>query len=219
MPKSSGRRIRSAAATRAHKTRQRQYRRIRRSLLILDCTRKKEKRSEGKLVFELMRILDYDEEVEIEGPLEIRRKSDFFDELDETELYSIHISSHGGHDEKGSYFDLPFGGKVYASDLEGLWENRPISKTPQLIALSACYAGRGDLIKAFSDAGCRYCIAPRKDPYWHNAALFWMKFYTVLFFEKRKSSPWIAFRNTKGALPVISRNWSFFEHGEEFTEV
>ena len=218
MPKRARRKIRSAAARQAHKTKQREYRRIRRSLLIVDCTAKKEKRSEGKLVFELMRILDYDAEVRIEGPLEIRKKSGFFDALDETEAYSVHISSHGNYDDKGSYFCLPFGGRVYASDLEGLWEHRSRSKTPQLVALSACYAGRGDLIEAFSDAGCRYCIAPRKDPYWHNAALFWTKLYTVMFLEKRKSSPWIAFRNTRRALPVISRNWRFFEYGEEFRE-
>lgn len=213
---------RSQVAKRAHRTRRKEYRKIRRNLLILDCTAKKEKRSEGKLVFELLRIVDYDEEVNIEAPLWIGEKSDFLAELERTEAYSIHISSHGGHDRKGSYLILPYGGKVYASDLEGLWEDRSGSKTPKLIALSVCYAGHGDLIEAFYKAGCRYCIAPHKDPYFHDAAMFWMKFYTVLYLrehgKKRRSSPWIAFRNTKKALPKVSKIWRFFDRGEEFID-
>jgi len=165
-----------------------------------------------------MRILDYDETIRIQGPLEIRKKSDFVEALEKTEAYSIHISSHGHRDKKGSYFDLPFRGKVYGTDLEGLWEDRSRSKIPKLVALSTCYAGRSDLIEAFSKAGCRYCIAPTKDPYWHDAALFWMRFYTSLFLKRRKSSPWVAFRNTRRALPVVARNWRYFEDGKEFTE-
>ena len=207
---------RSEAARRAHRTREKEYSKIRRSLLILDCTAKKENRSEGKLVFELMRILDYDRRINVQGPIVVRKKSEFGKSLEKAEAYSIHISSHGYYDEKGSYFALPFGGKVYASDLEGLWKDRLKGKIPKLIALSACYTGRRDLIEAFSRAGCRYCIAPSKDPWWHNAALFWSKFYTVLFLERRKGSPWIAFRNTKRTLPKVSRNWKFFERGEEF---
>lgn len=212
---------RSQAAEQADRTRKKEYRRIRSNFLILDCNAKKEKRSEGKLVFELLRIVDYGQEVNIEGPLWIGKKSDFFAELERTEAYSIHISSHGGHDKEGSYLKFPYGGKVYAKNLEGLWEDRSERKTPILIALSACYAGHEDLIKAFSDAGCRYCIAPRKGPFWHNAALFWMKFYTVLYLreggKKRRSGPWIAFRNAKKALPKESKKWSFFDRGVEFT--
>jgi len=220
--KSGGSRRRSRSAKRAVRTRRKEYRQLRSGLLILDFTARKERRSEGKLVFELMRIVDYDEEVKIDGPFEIRRKSDFFDELAETDAYSIHISSHGGYDKNGSYIILPYGGKVYARDLEGLWGDRSKAEIPKLIALSACYAGRGDLIEAFSKAGCRYCIAPSKDPYWHNAALFWVEFYTVLYLRsnarRRRSSPWIAFRNTRRALPEVSRIWSLFDNGAEFVE-
>lgn len=218
MPKLKRSRVRSEVAERAIRTRRKEYRRIRMSLLILDCTAEKEKRSEGKLVFELVRILDYDQEISMKKPLKIRKKSDFIESLNKADAYTVHISSHGHRDESGSYFDLPFGGKVYARDLECLWEDRPKSKTPKLLALSACYTGRSDLIETFSKAGCRYCIAPAKDPYWHDAALFWSKFYTVLFWGRRKSSPWVAFRDTNRALPLLTGKWKFFDRGEEFFE-
>jgi hypothetical protein len=188
---------------------------IRRGLLILDCTAKTERKSEGNLIYELMRILDYDRKLSLKRPLKIKRKDTFLKKLNNTNAYSIHISSHGDHDEKGTYFALPFGGKVYAGHLKDLWENRNLREKPRLLALSACFTGSEDLIKAFSDAGCQYCIAPKKDPFWHDAALFWTKFYTVLFFECLKSSPWIAFKKTQEILPTLSGNWTFFKWGKQ----
>lgn len=90
-------------------------------------------------------------------------------------------------------------------------------ETPNLVVLSACEAGHVDMVRAFSHAGCRYCIAPLHDPFFEDAAIFLTLFYKLLVGEK--SSPWIAFKNTmtglSQGLPRLSGAWSFYEWGEK----
>jgi len=45
------------------------------------------------------------------------------------------------------------------------------------------------MVRAFSHAGCRYCIAPLHDTFFEDAAIFLALFYKFLVGEK--SSPWI----------------------------
>ncbi|MEM1540824.1 MAG: hypothetical protein QXJ07_05530 [Candidatus Bathyarchaeia archaeon] len=127
-------------------------------------------------------------------------------------MYTIHISSHRYYNEKGTYSALPFSGKVYARDVEGLWKQRRPRKV-KIACLSACFTGREDMIKAFSKAGCQYCIAPKKDPFRHDAVLFWTKFYTVLLLECPNSSPWIAFKKDTGNITKTLRKLDILQMG------
>lgn len=68
------------------------------------------------------------------------------------------------------------------------------------------------MVRAFSDAGCKYCIAPLKDTSFEDAAVFLAVFYKLIIGEKK--TPWIAFRNSivglSQSLPKLSEAWSFY---------
>jgi len=185
-------------------------------LLILECaSENKEKMSEGLLLWELTRILGYEKRTNlkvISGPNRLIK------ELENAEERYIHISAHGDfHQTRGTYLTTPRKGKVYSSDLSGMWANRKKSEIPSLVVLSACEAGHIDMVRAFSNAGCKYCLAPLHETFFEDAAVFLALFYKLLLGEK--SSPWIAFKNTMiglfQSLPKLSGAWSFYECGEK----
>jgi len=101
--------------------------------------------------------------------------------------------------------------------LENIWANKNRSEIPKLVILSVCKAGHVDMIRSFSNAGCKYCIAPLHGPDFEDAAVFLTIFYKLLIGEKR--SPWIAFKNTivglSQSLPKLSGAWSFYKWGEK----
>jgi CHAT domain-containing protein len=185
-------------------------------LLILECTSEnKEKMSEGLLLWELMRILGYEKRTNLKM---ISGSNRLIEELENAEERYIHISAHGDfHQTRGTYIKTPRKGKVYSSDLSGMWVNRKKFEIPSLIVLSACEAGHIDMVRAFSNAGCKYCLAPLHETFFEDAAVFLALFYKLLLGEK--SSPWIAFRNTviglSQSLPKLSGAWSFYECGEK----
>jgi hypothetical protein len=185
-------------------------------LLILECvSENKEKLSEGRLLWELMRILGYEKRTNLKiigGPNRL------LEELENAEESFIHISAHGDfHQTRGTFLETPRKGKVYSSDLIGMWAGKRRSEIPSLVVLSACEAGHVDMIRAFSDAGCRYCLAPLHETFFEDAAIFLGLFYKLLIGEK--NSPWIAFKNTmtglSQSLPKLSGAWSFYECGEK----
>jgi hypothetical protein len=185
-------------------------------LLILECTSEnKEKMSEGLLLWELMRILGYKKRTNfkiIGGSNRLR------EELTNAQEQYIHISAHGDfHSTRGTYLKTLRKGKVYSSNLNEIWVGKKASEIPRLVVLSACEAGHIDMVRAFSDAGCRYCLAPLHETFFEDAAVFFAVFYKLLIGEK--SSPWIAFRNTviglSQSLLKLSGAWSFYEWGEK----
>jgi len=185
-------------------------------LLILECmSENKEKMSEGLLLWELMRILGYEKRTNlkiIDGPNRL------IEGLQNAEEQYIHISAHGDfHPTRGTYLKTPRKGKVYSSDLSEIWTAMKKSEIPRLVVLSACEAGHVDMVRAFSNAGCKYCLAPLHETFFEDAAVFLALFYKLLIGEK--SSPWIAFRNTvvglSQSLPKLSGAWSFYEWGEK----
>lgn len=185
-------------------------------LLILECVSEtKERLSEGRLLWELMRILGYEKLTSLEvvgGPNRLVEK------LEDAKERYIHISAHGDfHQTRGTYLKTPRRGRVYSSDLSKLWIGKK-SEIPELVVLSACEAGHVDMVRAFSNAGCRYCLAPLHEPFFVDAAVFLTLFYRLLIGEK--SSPWTAFKNTMGglsqSLPKLSGAWSFYEWGEKY---
>ncbi len=186
------------------------------SLAILECiSERKEGLAEGQLLWELLRILGCDDRSNIKI---IRGANRLIEELEDVQEQYLHISAHGRcHKTRGTYLKTPRKGKVYAQDLAGLWEGKKKSGIPRLVVLSACEAGRMDMVRAFSDAGCRYFIGPLYDTYFEDAAVFLTLFYKLLLGEKR--SPWIAFKNTKLglslSLPELSGAWGFYEWGEK----
>jgi len=185
-------------------------------LLILECTSEnKERMSEGLLLWELMRILGYEKRTNLRmigGPNRL------LEELENAEERYIHISAHGDfHQTRGTYLKTPRKGRVYSGELSGIWVCRKKAEIPRLVILSACEAGHIDMVRAFSDAGCRYCLAPLHEAFFEDAAVFLALFYKLLIGEK--TTPWIAFKNTviglSQSLPKLSGAWSFYEWGEK----
>jgi hypothetical protein len=185
-------------------------------LLILECTlESKEKMSEGWLLWELIRILRYRHRTSFINP---RGKKHFLGELEKARGRYLHIASHGRYSRlKGTYLVTPRRGKVYSSELRDLWKGKNGGAVPDLVVLSACKAGHVDMVRAFSEAGCRYCVAPLHEVLWEDAAVFLVMFYKFLLGED--STPWIAFKNTvvglSTVLPRISGAWSFYEWGNK----
>jgi len=185
-------------------------------LLILECTSEpKERMSEGRLLWELVRILGFERSA---GIREIKSRNSFFRELEETVEPYLHISAHGDFDPtKGTWIDISCRGKVYSGDLRGLWQRKRRSKIPRLVVLSACKTGHVDMLRAFSDAGCQYCVAPLHETSWEDAAVFSTMFYKLLIGEGR--SPWVSFKNTisgiSKAIPRLSGAWNFYQLGEK----
>ena len=191
---------------------------VRVKLLVLECVSEtKERVSEGQLLWELMRILGYEELTTLEvvtGPNRLIEK------LENAKERYIHISAHGDfHQTRGTYLKTARKGRVYSSDLNELWAGKKKSEIPELVVLSACEAGHIDMVRAFSNAGCRYCLAPLHEPSFADAAVFLTLYYRLLIGEQNSS--WIAFKNTVGglsySLPKLSGAWSFYEWGEKYS--
>jgi hypothetical protein len=188
-------------------------------LIILECTSEsKEKMSEGTLLWELMRILGFGNRTKL---LLIENKDSFLRKLERIQEPYLHISAHGDFDQaKGTRIDLPYKAEIYSSDLVGLWKKKAKSNIPRLIVLSACETGHIDMVRAFSDAGCQYCIAPLHETLWEDAALFSTLLYKLLIGERM--SPWISFKKANigisNVLPRLSGAWSFYEWGKKIIE-
>nr|MDO8081713.1 CHAT domain-containing protein [Candidatus Freyarchaeota archaeon] len=175
----------------------------------------KEKKSEGKLLYELMRILGYEDETIF---IRIVGRNHLIEELENVEEKYVHISAHGEYHKKlGTCLETPRNGRVYHSDLEDIWIDKKKSEIPELVVLSACQAGHVDMARAFYIVGCKYCLAPLNEILFEDAAVFLTLFYKLLIGEQK--SPWIAFKNIKYGLsqilPTLSGAWSFYERGEK----
>jgi hypothetical protein len=185
-------------------------------LVILECTSEsKEKMSEGMLLWELMRILGFRNRTRL---LSIENADSFLRKLEGIQEPYLHISAHGDFDPaRGTRIDLPHKAKIYSSDLVDLWKNKARSKIPKLIVLSACETGHVDMVRAFSDAGCQYCIAPLHETLWEDAAVFSTLLYKLLIGERM--SPWVSFKKAdigiSNVLPRLSGAWSFYEWGKK----
>jgi hypothetical protein len=200
-------------------TKEKEQRRIREKLLIVECTSEaKEDKSESLLLNELIRIL---EPATKPRTVQVRGRKPFLDELEGADELFIHISAHGkfrkGRRVCGTRIYFPSGKSVYSNDLKKLWTGRRNSKKPKLILLSACQTGQQDMAKAFYEAGCRYLIAPEDDVYWFDAAIFLAVFYTLLLVENH--TPWVSFKKTvyglKQIFPNLSGKWRFYDKGKK----
>jgi len=226
---------RLSPAEKAHRTRQRLYRKIRSGITILDCTLKtKEKCSEGMFLKSYMDIINHQLRAFNEPPVycyfkHVRSPDTLRFELQYAYTYTIHISAHGFRDETTNQTCLGVGNSAFTlNHLKGVWEDRPPEDKPLLIVLSACEAGHIDLIKALAEEGCRYCIAPTFPTDWHKAALFSALFYTYLFLGERvrwcrpgdklkpkRMMPTTAFKKAKDRLPELTGWWKMFDNGKE----
>jgi len=215
-------RQRSMAASDAHDTRRKEWKKMKKSLLILDCTsQRREGKSEGVLLSELIDILN----AKTHGPhvrkdfVEAHNRDSFHSNLKNSDHGVIHISAHGEYSEKGGpRIYLASGASIRLDELGGIGLTKNTSKIQRLVFLSACEAGQDQLAAAFLSLGCRYFIAPKDEVYWYDAATFLTIFYRLLLVERHKS-PWVAFRTTNRALknvfPRFSGSWRYFEDGIE----
>lgn len=180
-------------------------------LTILDLTsERKEKMSEGWLLWELMRILELEKKVKFDY---VTGKKHFFELLNEVSTKYLHIGAHGDQDKGQTGLLTPRGAFITSDDIEEKWLCR---KKPELVVLSACKAGRVELINKISNLGVKYVIAPLNDTYWEDAAVFLTMFYKILLSDEK--SPWISYRNAycgyKEAFGKISGAWRFYNYGE-----
>jgi CHAT domain-containing protein len=185
-------------------------------LLILELTSENlEGKSEGKLLYELMRVLENGDRVEYRKTL---GKQVFLKTLSDADHEYIHISTHGLSGLKGTGLEIQRKKngrfmRIHAKDLEGLWKGN--NKIPKLVILSACHAGHKDLVDAFAAAGCGSIIAPIRETDWGYAAAFSVLFYKALIDHGR--SPWVAFKNARlgmdAAFPKSPGRWRFYKNG------
>ena len=192
-------------------------------LLILECTKSsEEKKSEGKLLFELMKILGF------KPPLttlkHVRGKHDF--RLKIQEVYKdvdaptyLHISAHGASNKDKTWIEVPSTDRkrrIYSYQISEWLSKR--TKPFHLVFLSACEIGHSEMAKALYQAGCRYYIGPLHEVEWEDATIFSALYYRLLL-RGPVYSPWISFRNTyralSKALPRFKGGWSFFERGNK----
>lgn len=190
---------------------------VKKSLLILELTSEKiEKKSEGWLLFELIKILWNESRVEFPNSV---GKTNFLDALKNTEHRYVHVSSHGYSGVRGTSLQVQRKRngrfmKIKPEDFKGLWENH--KKTPKLIVLSACDAGHQDMIKALAKEGVKHVIAPLHTTFWDYTAAFSILFYKSLLGGGH--SPWVSYRKAQlgmdAAFPDSTGKWRFYEWGE-----
>ncbi len=223
-----------APAERAWVTRRAGAKKIQNGLTILDCTVKcEEECSEGAFLGEYVRILNRQRKVGHLKPVgfclkhvrcSTRGKHSLQDYLKRAHTSTIHVSAHGNVDKKtGVTYLLAGNGTFTLKHLKDIWSDREAADRPLLVVLSACNAGHKDFIRALSDEGCRYCIAPVLEPDWHSAALFSSLFYTYLLLGEVNGQPpkahplevVYAFRKAKDRLPDLTGYWKLYEYGEE----
>ncbi len=211
----------SVAAYAANLTREKELKKIRNKILILECTSEaQEDKSESLLLKELIRIIRTANKPRI---VQVRGRKPFLDEIENADELFIHISANGkfrrGKRICRTRIYFPSGKSVTANDFRELWGGRRKAKKPKLILLSACQTGHQDLAKALYEAGCRYFIAPEDDVYWFDAAVFLTVFYNLLLVENH--TPWVAYKKADSGLkqifPCLSGKWRFYDRGEKVT--
>jgi hypothetical protein len=185
-------------------------------LLILELTSENfEGKSEGKLLYELMRVFEHGDRVEYRKTL---GKEVFLRALEDAEHEYIHVSTHGIVGTKGTGLEIQRRKngrfmRVRARDLQGLWKDK--EKVPKLVVLSACHAGHKDMIHALTSAGCGSIIAPIRETDWGYAAAFSALFYEGLIDHGK--SPWVSFKNARlgmdAAFPRSPGRWRFYKNG------
>lgn len=131
---------------------------------------------------ELMRILGFEKRTRFKV---IRSKRNLIGILGEMEKPYLHISAHGDFDhKKGTSIRISKRAKIYPYEVNDLWVDKRGSAIPKLVVLSACQMGHIDMLRAFSNAGCRFCVAPLNETSWEDAAAFSTIFYKLLIGEK-----------------------------------
>jgi len=183
---------------------------VKTKLSILDLTSEiKEEMSEGWLLWELMRILGYEKNINFEY---VRGKRHFLQILNDVKGAYVHIGAHGKVESGTTGLITPRGATIKSEDLEGIWNVR--KRKPRLVVLSACEAGHEDLVNAFTDLGVKYVIAPLHDTYWDDAAVFLTMFYKLLIGEEK--TPWVSYRNAicgyQQTFKKLSGAWRFYEN-------
>lgn len=211
---------RSQAGIKADITKAKNWKKMIKSMLILDCTPKTDLMSEGFFLNELVKLINS----KSKGPYIEKRfepictRDDFFDALEDAKEGIIHISAHGENSkDKGPIIQTASRAEIKVSELSNLWD--PKSKIPRLVFLSACEVGQEELAHAFYENGIRYFIAPARKVWWYDAATFLTIFYRLLLVEKKKT-PWMAFKatfNTANRLfPKFSGKWRYFDKDIEY---
>lgn len=149
------------------------------TLLILECTPKKDRDREGLILFEFL-SLNEDQEEEIEYR-EFEGKQEFLKFLSKdtvSEFDCVHLSGHGSVEDGIAEFQLPHGSVQPDEFPEKCF-------TTQQISLSACELGRAAFIKPFIEqTQPDLVIAPMNEVPFRDAALFWVNYYDHVIYRE-----------------------------------
>jgi len=185
---------------------------VAKSLNIFDLTsERKEKKSEGWLLWELMRILELDNRTSFEY---VRGRRHFFEMLNSNRAQYLHIGAHGSRVGRNTGLQTALNATISTKEITEKWIKK--QSIPSLLVMSACQSGHIDMVRTFSEMGVKYVVAPLNDTYWEDAAVFLTLFYKLLLSDGK--SPWISYRNAicgyKEAFRKISGAWRFYNKGE-----
>jgi len=161
------------------------------TLLILDCTPKKDKAQEGLILFEFLTLQGSDhDEITLK---EFETKQEFLKFLSNENKISgydcVHISGHGSVEDHQGEFNLPKGSVRPEEFPEDCFCTKQI-------CLSACELGRRDFMKPFIErTQPDFVIAPQNEVPFRDGALFWVNYYDSVIY--REIDPRRAFDATK----------------------
>ncbi len=177
----------------------------RRRLLIIECIPKWEKKNEGLVLYEFLRMTT-------PGllPLPPRIKSSkqalirYLQYKDLGKFGYVHLSGHGY--AKECIFSTPKGGLTPDEFPMNCFTNK-------VVTLSACSLGGEDFMNRFMDrTSAKYVVAPRENVDFVEAALWYVTFYYHMLHNRR--SPDQSYNLTKKALKNIGGDFKFWEWQE-----
>jgi len=153
---------------------------LKHKVLILECIPLKERKNEGVIMNDFMRLI-YEDKVDLER---VKFKKDFFSKLKNNRYKYIHISSHGEQDEFGDYYIETPGGKISPEEFDEKSGFRS-----RICFISACSLGKKKFAETFwNNAKPSILIAPQRDITFIDAATFWIMLYYNHFYLKKTLS-------------------------------
>jgi hypothetical protein len=130
---------------------------------ILEMHLSKDHASEGEFLAEYFRVLGVQAEL-----IPIRSRVRLKEELTRPGAGYIHISAHGGVTDQGTSFWISDWSWLSAGELVDFRR----SLQGRVVVATACQTGKADMGRRLLALGCKYYIAPRRDTYWADAAVF-----------------------------------------------
>ncbi len=150
-------------------------------VLYLECIPKKYERNEGTIIHEFVNLM-FKNKVYLNR---VRSKIDLFKKLKDNRYKYIHISCHGEFDENDDYYMEMPKGKIYPDE----FDNKSGIKN-RICFISACSLGKKSFVQTlYEEASPHILIAPQRDIFFVDSAVFWIILYYNHFYLGKKLLP------------------------------